>query len=401
MQDHGNAKRRTRVEPGIYTRSDGRLEIGFRDSTGRLRWQVVDGGIAAARKQLTAAKAQRDRGDRIATDTRLTFNRAADAWLAARVARLRPQTGVTYRAHLVHLRDRWGRTRLSAITPADVAAYVAELDRGGAAGWTQRARLDVLSGVFTYAGRHLGHTGVNPVSLLDRVERPNVDDQREHRIVTIDELDAIIAAALPHHRLMLMTAAQTGMRKAEVLGLAWEDIDVARRTLSVELQLDRAGRRAPLKTKRSRRRVAIPLDLAAALAEHRLASTGDLVFSRRDGRPYGHRTADHALSGACSRAGIDPAPTWHDLRHSHVSMLFAAGKDPVAIAARVGDSIETVLRIYAHEYDAARRRGDESDELGAIYGNAVETRGSTAAHQTAPAPTADLAAQRAKRTAQR
>jgi hypothetical protein len=78
---------------------------------------VVDGGITAARKQLTAAKAQRDRGDRIAADTRLRFNRAADAWLAARVARLRPQTGATYRAHLVHLRDRWGRTRLSAIQP--------------------------------------------------------------------------------------------------------------------------------------------------------------------------------------------------------------------------------------------------------------------------------------------
>jgi len=49
------------------------------------------------------------------------------------------------------------------------------------------------------------------------------------------------------------------------------------------------------------------------------------------------------------------------------SLLFAAGHDPVAVAARVGDSIATVLRTYAREYDAARRRQAESDQLGALY----------------------------------
>jgi integrase len=209
------AKRRERVERGIYRRADGRLEIGFRDSTGRQRWQAVDGGILAARKQLTAAKGQRDRG--VTADTRLTFSAAADAWLAARVARLRPATQATYKAHLTHLRARWGKARLSAITPAAIAMYVAELDAQGAAGWTQRGRLTVLSAVFTYAGRHLGHTGVNPVSLLDRVERPDVDDEREHRIVTAEEVAAIVAAGR-RHRLLLATAAQTGARKGEVLG---------------------------------------------------------------------------------------------------------------------------------------------------------------------------------------
>jgi hypothetical protein len=79
-------------------------------------------------------------------------------------------------------------------------------------------------------------------------------------------------------------------------------------------------------------------------------------------------------------------------------MLFAAGKDPVAIAARIGDSVKTVLDVYAHEYDAARRRSDESDDLGAIYGSAMEARESTTAHQASPAPPVDLAVQRAKRT---
>jgi integrase len=123
------------------------------------------------------------------------------------------------------------------------------------------------------------------------------------------------------------------------------------------------------------------------------AGTG-FVFTRPDGSPYSHQAADRALLGACKRAGIDPAPTWHDLRHSHISMLFAAGKDPVAIAARIGDSVATVLSVYAHEYDAARRRGDESDELGAIYGSAMEAPGATTQPSVTPPERSNVASLR-------
>jgi integrase len=394
-----SAKRRTRVESGIYRRPDGRLEIGYRDASGKQRWRVVEGGIAAARKQLTTERAKRDRGERVAADPRLTFNVAADEWLAARVSRLASNTQTTYAAHLKHLSARFGRTKLAAIASGDVARYVAELERAGIPGRTQRGRLAVVSGVFTYAGRHLGHAGANPVSLLDRVERPTVDDQREHRVLTGDDLDALLAAADDDDRLMFALAAQTGARKGEVLGLTWHDVDVPGRTLHIDRQLDRWGNRSPLKTKRSRRTVALSPALAAQLAEHRLASgagEGDFVF-RRHGCPYTHGAAERALRRALKRAGMAPVG-WHELRHSHVSMLFAAGRDAVSIAARVGDSVETVLRVYAHEYDAARRRQDESDNLGALYdrGSAMEARGSSRGQQTASQAPADLALARAK-----
>jgi hypothetical protein len=54
---------------------------------------------------------------------------------------------------------------------------------------------------------------VNPVSLLDRVERPDVDDEREHRILTDDELAAILERA-GRYRLLLAAAAQTGRGRA-------------------------------------------------------------------------------------------------------------------------------------------------------------------------------------------
>ena len=120
------------------------------------------------------------------------------------------------------------------------------------------------------------------------------------------------------------------------------------------------------------------------------------MFRRRDATPYSHPAADRALRRALKRAGLDHV-SWHDLRHAHVSMLFAAGRDPVAIAARIGDSVETVLSVYAHEYDAARRRTDESDALGELYGSFMEARGSNTAQQTGRGGPADLALERAIR----
>ena len=85
-----------------------------------------------------------------------------------------------------------------------------------------------------------------------------------------------------------------------------------------------------------------------------------------------------------------------NLRHAHVSLLFAAGHGPMSIAARIGDSIATVLSVCAHEYDDARRRHDESAALAALYhrgshGSLMEARASNPAQQTPTDAPGDLA----------
>jgi integrase len=50
-----------------------------------------------------------------------------------------------------------------------------------------------------------------------------------------------------------------------------------------------------------------------------------------------------------------PAPVIHDLRHTHVSGLIADGWNVAEIGNRIGDSIETTLRVYSHLFDARRR----------------------------------------------
>jgi len=73
---------------------------------------------------------------------------------------------------------------------------------------------------------------------------------------------------------------------------------------------------------------------------------------RPDGTPLSHKAADWTLARAVKRAGLERF-SWHDLRHSHVSRLFAAGLDPVAIAARVGDALEVVLTTYGSAMEAS------------------------------------------------
>src|SRR5687768_7523178 len=89
--------RRVRVERNIYRRPDGKLEVGYRDSTGRQRWQVVGGGVMAARVQRDTILSAKGRGERVQPNPRLKFGDASDRWLQEQVADRKPATRAIYR----------------------------------------------------------------------------------------------------------------------------------------------------------------------------------------------------------------------------------------------------------------------------------------------------------------
>jgi integrase len=393
--------RRTRVEPGIYRRADGRLEVGWRDTQGKQRWRVVDmSGIKAARAALAQEHAKRARGERVASDPRLTFGAAADTWWDARVVRLRPATRDAYGAALRHIREHFERQRMTHIAPTDVAQYVAKKQSDGLKGWTIKGHMTVLSSVFTYAARHLGLTAQNPVALLDRVERPSSDDEKPKRIMTGDELDGLLNAVDNRHRLIFDLAAETGCRLAEALGLAWENVSLEGKTIEFTHQLDRKGKRVPLKTKRSRRVLEVTPSLVGKLREHKIGTAysapHELVFTTRTGLGHDHRNVGgRVLARAVKRAGLEavedrdgtivqPAPTFHALRHSHASALIAQGWDIEEVSVRLGHaSVATTQRIYVHAFDAARRSDDRRSRLSELYDGATHSRPNDRGTQTA------------------
>ncbi len=64
----------------------------------------------------------------------------------------------------------------------------------------------------------------------------------------------------------------------------------------------------------------------------------------------------------------------HDLRHTHASELIADGWDIVEVASRLGDTIEAVYKVYAHEFDRAKRSDGRRSKLNGLFGNATENR---------------------------
>jgi integrase len=375
--------RRVKIEPGIYRRHrDGKLEIGFRDSSGRQRWRGPFSGLRAARKALAEEHARRGRGEMVADDPQLRFNAAADAWWTARVVKLRPRTQSIYASNLKHLREHFGNARMVTITPTMVASYITAKQAEGLKGWTLRGHLTVLSAVFVYAARHLGMVGQNPCGLLDAVERPSIEDASPARVLDGRELARLLAAIEERYRLLFTVAAQSGARLGEVLGLAWQDVEFDGQTLTFTHQLGRDRQRHPLKTKRSRRTIEIAPSLVSELRRAKLASPKsgdhDLVFLSRRATPHDHRNIARILARAVKRAGLGaierdgqvvvPAPSFHDLRHSHASALIAEGWPVTDVSARLGHASATVtMTIYAHAIDCASRSQDRRDKLAKLY----------------------------------
>src|SRR5262249_17378721 len=106
-----------------------------------------------------------------------------------------------------------------------------------------------------------------------------------------------------------------------------------------------------------------------------------LVFRTRTGTGHDHRNiGGRVLTRAVKRAGLEavedrhgrivrPAPTFHDLRHSHASALIAQGWAIEEVRSRLGHaSVATTQRIYVHAFDAARRSDDRRARLNKIYG---------------------------------
>jgi integrase len=311
-----------------------------------------------------------------------------------RVLKLRPATQVAYGAALKHLRREFGRWRMSDITPTAVARFVTQQQTAGLnskrrplKGWTIRAHLAALSAVFAYTARHMGFVGTNPVSLLDRVERPDTEDESAKRILNGDELKRLLSAFEDEHRLVYETIAETGARLSEGLGIVWLDVDFEAETIAFTHQLGRDGRRRPLKTKRSRRTLEVTPALIAKLRALKVASPHsgphDLVFLSRAGTPLDHgniggrvmaRASKHAGLEAVERNCeiVEPAPTTHDLRHTHASRLIADGWDLEQASRRLGhSSVATTMRVYVHEFDAVKRSSERRQRLAALYGGDV------------------------------
>jgi integrase len=388
--------------PGIYYRENAkglrRYEISFTDSAGRRRWKTIDGNLGDAERALRDVQVRMDRGERVIAN-RKTLAEVATEWLVGQTE-LRPRTLERYRTALeAHILPRLGHKKVAAITPEDVVALLQDMKAGAyytrdndgelvrrlrkkpAAGATLQATLRPLSRILDDCDGVAG----NAVKRLKKGQRPRLS-KRAKRVFSSDELRRLLACTTPRYRVLLATAAYTGLRQSELLGLLWREVDFEAGYLRVRKQLDRDGRRVPPKTEQAVREVALAPKLALLLREHRVASPrssdDDFVFVNEAGQPFDHhnvrqRGFDRAARLAKLNEGQSRKATFHDLRRTYGSMLIAAGADIAHVSRQMGHANPSItLAIYTDEFNARENAERTRATLDAAIGTSLETVGS-------------------------
>jgi integrase len=310
-----------------------------------------------------------------------------------------------------HLRPRFGRKRLDAITPDDAAGLVREMRAKGYAEQTISRAPGTLSMGFKYAARRLGGPRQNPVAELLTDERPHPGPST-HRIYRDGELEQTIAAARGVWRMLFQTDAVIGARQGEALGIRWKDKNGE--VIAIRGQVTRDGEYVEHgKNATALRELPIPADLAALLdtfrAERALEgfNVGEdaYVFSTRTGRPLNDRNVRRELRLAQTRARThdgrptfpvlherdedgkrvkvprNAVPCFHGFRHQAASQYIADGWTVEEVADLLGDTVKTVSEVYRHQIDNAKRRRQRAERMAASFGRVLAA---SAATETAP-----------------
>ena len=139
--------------------------------------------------------------------------------------------------------------------------------------------------------------GLIPRNIADAVKAPQ-GHKKEVTPLTLAEVKVLLSAASGDRlETLYITAIHTGLRRSELLGLKWTDIDLDARTLSVQRSLDKDGTFNPPKRNKSRRTVKLTAQAAEALKGHRARQNEErlqlgslwedwgLVFPNRSGKP--------------------------------------------------------------------------------------------------------------------
>jgi integrase len=344
--------------------------IDYIAATGeRVRQTIGPGeeGRRLARRVLAQREAEAQLGiHRLPATQTPTFQEFAEDWLQRLDGRnLAPKTQGSYEGFVRHhlARSRLGAMRLGAIARRDVELFLGETvslrtkpkaDPRPLSARSLREALRLVKAILADAveQRLLSE---NPAAKV----RPPVRPDREEAMhaLTPEEIGRLLDVAEPRWRMLYLLAVQTGLRRGELLGLRWRDLDSQKGLLCVRRSLGRVRdgdgytvREAPLKTKHSRRTIDLSPAVVQALLAHPAGDDADqdFVFRSQAGGPIDPDNVNRAFERHLTAAGL-PHVRFHDLRHTHASLLIAAGVHPKAIQARLGHSSITVtMDRYGH-----------------------------------------------------
>ncbi|MEK6328203.1 MAG: tyrosine-type recombinase/integrase [Actinomycetota bacterium] len=285
--------------------------------------------------------------------------------------------------------DDLGGARLADIRRADLQALVNRLHAGGLSPSAIQVTMLPMRAIYR---QHRDDIPVNP---CDGLDLPAIRGRRE-KIADPREAVKLISALPESDRALWATAFYAGLRRGELQGLRWEDVDLAAGVIRVERGWDVVDGAIEPKSSAGRRRVPIPAALRDHLMTHKLASGGQgIVFTRSDpGQPFSSVASQKRADKAWKAAGLGRL-TLHECRHSYASFMIDAGVNSKALQTFMGHSSITVtMDLYGHLMPGGEA---EAAALADTYLQAQEDRGADQA-RAAELAGADTGASLALRT---
>jgi integrase len=265
----------------------------------------------------------------------------------------------------IHLVPFFGDAALDRITVNGIERFLATKRAEGRAPKTIRNMLAFLNSIYAYADRH-GLVATNPVRLVDK---PRTQGRAEVRFLDEAELEALLRC-VPRDDLggvegpLYVTAAMTGLRMGELLGLRWEDIDWTARRVRVRQAFVRGEFTTPKSARGSRSvplaaRVSAELDALSRRTAY--AADHDLVFGHPLlGTPLDRSKVLKRFKAALLAAGVREV-RFHDLRHTFGTRMAAAGVPMRTLQEWLGHRDFATTLIYA-DYQPSAREADLVDD---------------------------------------
>jgi integrase len=292
-------------------------------------------------------------------------------WLDVVREKVKPSTHAYYDRHAGYAMPYIGDLALESVTPLHIERMLTELGKTSLSERSVHHVRAVLRAACNAAVRWR-LIERNPVA---GTQAPQVADYPA-RVLTIDEQAALLTAADGHRLAALYhLALGLGLRRGELLGLRWSDIDSDARTLSIRESKTASGRRmlpltdnlvATLDAHR------VNQDEERIIAQQRASDAGqpipawnaaDLVFCSDAGTLLSPRNLVRSFKALLHRAGLSDRIRLHDLRHTAITFFVASGGDPKSAQAFAGHAdATTTMRIYAHLQADKLRDGVEAAE---------------------------------------